>query len=175
MSDLIRPEVRAALRRWAETLVALAVAGLGLFWGLTGFGLVRWAGWVVVALGLALLWGALQRARFAMRGDARGMGPGMVQVVEGEIRYFGPRGGGFAAIDTICALSLSADHGYWLVEDSDGQILAIPRAASGAEGLFDAFAGLPGLDMAHLLRVVAQPPGPKAQVIWHRNTRALLT
>jgi hypothetical protein len=175
MSDLIRPEARALLRRWAETLVAVAVAGLGLFWALTGFGVIRWAGWGIVAFGLMLLWGALQRARFALRGDGADLGPGMVQIIESEIRYFGPRGGGFAAIDALVALSLSADGGYWLVEAEDGRILAIPRAAAGAEALFDAFARLPGLDMARLLRILSQEPGARARMIWHRNTRSLLT
>jgi len=171
MANMIRPEARKALLRWGETLAATAVVGLGLYWALGSFGFVQWVGWVVVVVGVAMLWSAVQRARFAARGD----GPGVVQIVEGEIRYFGPRGGGFAAIDAIIALSLSADNAYWLVEADDGQILAIPRAAAGAEALFDTFASLPGLEMERLLRVLAQAHAPRAQIIWQRSMRDLLT
>jgi hypothetical protein len=171
MIDFIRPAARQALHRWRETLLAALVAALGLFWSLTSIGLVQWFGWLVTLLGLAMLWSAIQRMRFV----TRGAGPGVVQVVEGEIRYFGPRGGGFAAVDAIIALSLSADGSYWLVEAEDGQILVVPRAASGAEALFDAFTRLPGLEMEQLLRILAQDPAAQARTIWRRSARTLLT
>lgn len=171
MLDFIRPAAARALNRWAETLLAMLVTALGLYWSIASLGLIRWFGWAITLLGLALLFSAVQRLRFV----ARGSGPGVVQIVEAEIRYFGPRGGGFAAIDALVALSLSADGGYWLIEAEDGQILAIPRAATGAEALFDAFSNLPGLDMAALLRILAQDPAPRARIIWQRTTRPLLT
>ncbi|WP_323037859.1 hypothetical protein [Pararhodobacter sp.] len=171
MIDFIRPAARRALRRWGEPLIAAAITALGAFWALTSYGLVQWLGWLIIVLGLALLWSALQRARF----NTQGAGPGVVQVVEGEIRFFGPRGGGFAAIDSIVALSLSADTGFWLIEAEDGQILVVPRAATGAEALFDAFTRLPGLDMESLLRSLAQDPAARAHTIWRRTTRTLLT
>lgn len=171
MIDFIRPAAQRALRRWGERLFAGLVILLGLYWSFTGFGPLQWFGWLVTVLGLAVLWSAVQRARFR----AQGAGPGVVQIVEGEIRYFGPRGGGFTAIDMIVALSLSADGSFWLVEAEDGEILIVPRAATGAEDLFDAFARLPGLDMTHLLRILAQEPAPRARIIWRRSARALLT
>lgn len=171
MLDFIRPEARAHLRRWSETLLALAVVLLGLYWGWRSFGVLQWIGWAVAALGAALLWSAVQRARFT----ARGQGPGVVQIIEGEIRFYGPRGGGYCAVDAICALSLSADGGYWLIEAEAGEILVIPRAATGAGALFDVFARLPDLDMEHLLRVVAQENAPRARLIWRRASRSLLT
>jgi hypothetical protein len=122
-------------------------------------------------IGASLLWTAAQRARFRAKGE----GPGVVQVVEGEIRYFGPRGGGFAALDSIAALSLGARGDCWLIESMGGEVLVIPRAAAGAEELFDLFASLPGLNMATLLRILAQEPVPRAQNIWRRNLAALLT
>ncbi len=171
MIEFIHPAARKALRRWGEVLIAAAVTALGLLWSLTSLGVLQWIGWLVAAFGLALIWSALQRARFNARGD----GPGVVQIVEGEVRYFGPRGGGFAAIDAIISLSLSADGGYWLVEAENSEILVVPRTATGGQALFDAFARLPGLDMEHLLRVIAQEPAAHARTIWRRSARTLLT
>jgi len=171
MFDFIRPEARATLRRWSEPLISVAVVGLGLYWAVGGFGVMRWIGWAIVALGVALLWSAVQRARFA----ARGRGPGVVQIIESEIRFYGPRGGGYCAIDEIAALSLSADGGYWLIEAEGGEILVIPRAATGAGALFDVFGQLPGLDMEHLLRILAQDNAPRARMIWRRTSHRLLT
>lgn len=171
MSDFLRPEARAFLQRWAETGAALALTLGGLWWALSGPGPVHWLGWLPAALGAALTLGAVQRVRFR----ARGMGSGVIEVVEREVRYFGPRGGGVVALDALLALSLSADAQYWLVESFDGEVLAIPRAASGHEALFDAFAALPGLDMALLLRVVGQGPAPRARLVWRHPARRLLT
>lgn len=171
MTDLIRPAARAALKRWSEPALALCVAGLGLWLGLRWFGFVGWLGWALLALGLAWLWGAVQRARFA----AKGAGAGVVQVVESEIRFFGPLGGGFAPLDGVRRVALSADRAHWLIETGDGTGLVIPRAARGAEALFDAFATLPGFEMEKCLRIVAQPPADRAQVIWHREASPLLT
>jgi hypothetical protein len=171
MIDFIRPEAQRALRRWSERLMALLIMLVGLFWSIGGHGLLQWLGWLITILGLALFWSAFQRARFR----SKGAGPGVVQVVEGEIRYFGPRGGGFTAIDAIVTLSLSADGSFFLVEAEDGEIMVVPRAATGAESLFDAFARLPGLEMAHLLRILAQEPAAQTRTIWRRSARALLT
>jgi hypothetical protein len=164
MTKLIRPEARAWMSRWSEPAIALAVALLGLWLALRWFGVMVWLGWALAALGLGWLWGAVQRARFA----AGGAGAGMVQVIEGEIRFFGPLGGGFAPLDGIRAVSLSADRAHWLIETSDGTGLVIPRAAHGAEALFDAFATLPGFEMEKCLRMAAQSPSDRAQPIWHR-------
>ena len=44
MSDFMRPEARASLWRWRETLTGLVLAGIGLWWVLGSFGIVRWIG-----------------------------------------------------------------------------------------------------------------------------------
>ena len=171
MLDFIRPEMRAAIHRWGETGGALVVTLVGIWWGLTGPGWVPWAGWLLALVGAGLTLGAAQRARFA----APGIATGVVEVIEGEIRYLGPRGGGVVAIDHVLALSLSADAQFWLLEAFDGTILAIPRAATGHPALFDAFAQLPGFEMKRLLRMVDDGPAPRARLIWRHPTRRLLT
>jgi hypothetical protein len=171
MTDLIRPEARALLARWAETGITLALAALGTWWAATGLGIVRWAGVALAALALGWGWSAVQRARFRKDGD----GPGVVQVIEGEIRFFGPSGGGFVPLEALDTLALTADNGTWLITSADGAFLAIPRAAQGAEALFDAFAALPGFEMAHLLRISAQTDAGTARMIWSRPRAPLLT
>lgn len=171
MADFFRPEARATVQRWAETAAALTVTGVGLWWAVTGPGIVHWAGGLLAALGAGLSLGAIQRARF----KAQGQGTGLIEVVEGEIRYFGPRGGGIVALDHVLIVSLSADAQFWLLESLHGEILAIPRAAEGHQRLFDAFSGLPGFDMARLLRITGQGPAPRARMIWRHPDRRLLT
>lgn len=168
---MIRPEALVWLHRWREVLVALALAGFALWWALGSYGVMRWLGWGGVVLAAALAVGAVQRLRFASDGEA----PGIVEIDEAEIRYFGPRGGGVVALDQIAALALSADAGFWLIERDSGEILAIPRAAQGSEDLFDAFSSLPGLEIAGLLRALAQGQAPRVRPVWRRPASTLLT
>lgn len=166
MAEFIRPEAMAVLRRHRDLLLAAGVVLLGLWatWG--ALGILRWLGIGVTVIGLALAWTALQRARFRAHGAA----PGVVQVVEGEIRYFGPDTGAFIAVQDIDALSLSADGRLWLIDTMDGQRHALPRAAQNADALFDAFSALPALGIEHLLRVCAQAPFEATQRLWTRTS-----
>lgn len=168
---MIRPEALAFLMRHRGLLGGLVLAALAI-------GLLRQPGYVVPGLGallLATLGGlgliALRRARFAQGTQ----GPGVVQVVEGQISFFGPEEGGFIGLDELTRLWLSGDGQIWLIGAEDGRILRIPRAARGAEALFDTFAALDGLDMPALLRALHMAPGPSDRLIWRRRTRALLT
>jgi hypothetical protein len=145
---MIRPEVRATLRRWREVIAAGLVAALGLWLVmLGGYLLVPLGGAVMIlAAGWALI--ALRRIRF-LRGVAA---PGVVEVDEGQIGYFGPTFGGFVALAELAELRLAEFHGAraWRLKTQDGQVLLIPVDAAGAERLYDAFAALPGIDMARI-------------------------
>jgi len=185
---LIRPEVVAALHRWREVIAAAAVAGGGLWlmglggWVLTPVGV----GLIALALALAVL--ALRRLRF-WHGVAA---PGVVEVVEGQISYFGPEAGGFVALPDLVELRLVVLHGraHWRLKQGDGQALLIPVAAAGAAQLFDAFASLPGLDSQALVAALDGDAGAAAgraliaaggdasvigPVIWRRAPRLALT
>ena len=164
MADFIRPELTAQLRRHRDLLGALVLVALGLWAALGALGILRWLGYAVALAGLALAWTALQRLRFR----PMGAGPGVVQVVEGEIRYFGPETGAFIALQDMDALSLSSDGRLWLIDTMDRQRHALPRAAQGAESLFDAFASLPGLAIEPVLRATARAPTERAQRLWTR-------
>lgn len=172
MPPLIRPEAAATLHRLREALAGLALAGLGL-WVLPGPGyLLPAVGSVLVLLGAGLAVIGLRRYRFRATGE----GPGLVQVVEGQIAYFGPadaegESGGFMALDDVAALTITADGRRWHLIATDGTELHIPRAARGAEDLLDAFVRLPGLDPAAVVRAASGPGTGQERRLWQRGPR----
>ncbi len=147
--SLIRPRALATLSRWRELFVA---AGLALF----GLWLVRLGGLVLIPAGLAVIalaaglgLNAWRRLRFGQTVAA----PGLVEVDEGQIAYLGPEIGGFVSLPELVEIKLITLRGrrLWRLKQADGQAILVPVDAAGAEGLFDAFASLPGLDTAALL------------------------
>lgn len=156
---MIRPEVIALIFRAREVLWALAVIGTGawLIW-LGGYLLAPLGGAVaVLGAGLALL--AWRRMRFSQGVDA----PGVVEVDEGQVGYYGPGSGGFVSLPELVELRLLTMRGrrLWRLKQLDGQALLIPVEAAGAERLFDAFASLPGMDTGALVAVLDKAPeGP---------------
>lgn len=168
--SLIRPELRAAFHRWREVIAAGAVAAAGLWLiGLGGY-LFHTLGALVVLGGLALARGGWRRLRFARAATA----PGVVEVIEGQVGWYGPGIGGFAALPELAELGLVTVAGLrcWRLRQHDGQVLLIPVAATGAEKLYDAFGALPGLDPAVLLAALDDPAD--RPVIWRHGPRPLL-
>ena len=98
IAGLIRPEAQAALWRLREVFAAVGLALLGLWLAtLGGFVLVPLGGiLIVLAAGFGLL--AWRRLRFAQSGDA----PGVVELDEGQISYFGPDVGGSPQAGGAC-------------------------------------------------------------------------
>lgn len=161
---MIRPAAAAAIKRWQEALIGVGVVLLGLYWAfLTGGGLLHWIGYVVIAIGIALTVTGIQRARFRTGDD----GPGVVQVVERRISYFGPLSGGIVDLDALQALSLdpASEPPVWLLMAPGQPRLEIPLTAKGADQLFDAFATLPGIRTEHMLRQM-QERAAHTVVIW---------
>ena len=161
---MIRPAAVAALRRWREALVGLAALVLGLNWiFLPGGGVLHWVGYVVALAGGILVVAGVQRVRFRQGGG----GPGIVQVVEGRVSYFGPLSGGIVDLQDLRLLSLdrAAHPAHWLLHVPGQPPLAIPVTAEGADELFDAFATLPGIRTEHMLRQL-QAADAHAVVIW---------
>lgn len=180
---MIRAEALATLARWREVALSVAVAGLGLWLAARGGSLFMAMGLGLAALGAALGLGALRRMRFAQNIAA----PGVVEVIEGEVRYFGPAIGGAVSLADLSELRLISLRGrrLWRLKQTDGQALLIPVDAAGADALYDAFTTLPGLDMAALLSALApaaaaggtalRPAGqPEMQVVWVRRGRGLV-
>lgn len=167
MSDpMIRPEVRAFLRRWQEVLIGAGVVLAGLWVLDLGGWFFGAVGLLVIALGVGLGVTGFRRLRF--RREVRGAG--IVDVLEGQIAYLapGPGQGGFAALPEISALHivLSDEGRFWKISQPGVAPLLIPVDALGAERLYDAFASLPGL---HAGALVAALESDAADVlIWRR-------
>lgn len=152
MSGFFRPEAMALVMRWREALIAVGIAGLGLWIALRPGPIVSGLGYALMALGAILLILALRRIRFSRAGQ--GDGPGVVTLDEGRIAYLGPYYGGALAVQDLTRLALRTGGdglSAWVLAHPEG-VLVIPTNALGAELLFDAFTTLPGLNMAYLLR-----------------------
>ncbi|GGL53757.1 hypothetical protein [Wenxinia marina] len=165
MSDFLRPEVRAAMWRWREPLVAALFAAIGLWWGLTALGPLRWLGWALAALSVAAGLAALRAVRFRRGGG----GLGVVEVDEARVTYFGPLGGGSADLGDLERLDLDRDSrpAHWWLTGPGGPPLAIPVDAEGADGLFEAFTALPGLPSGRLVEAL-QKTGGGRETVWRR-------
>lgn len=164
--SFMRAEARDTLWRLREVLAGAGVAALGAWWIAGPGGLLGWIGWVLVAAGLALVVIGAQRARFRVAGQ----GPGVVQVDEGRIVYFGPLTGGALAVAGIERLTWhpEARPPHWQIAGEDGAALMIPVNAEGAEALFDAFATLPGLKTERMLSVMRRARTHPV-VVWERS------
>ena len=166
MSSFFRPEAKAAVLRWREALLGVAVALVGLWWWLGPGGLLTIAAIALLLIGVALIAIGAQRGRF--RGP--GGGVGAVQVDEGQVTYFGPLTGGAVALRELERLTLDRTQRpvHWRLDQPGREPLLIPVNAEGAETLFDAFAALPGLRVERMLAEL-QGRGPQSVVIWERQ------
>lgn len=154
--SFFRPEAMAFLLRMREPALSAAVFGLGLWVATRGGILLAGVGAAMAAMAAASLVVALRRLRFASGGDA----PGLVEVVEGQVSYFGPAVGGSVGLPDLVELRLISMRGrrLWRLKQADGQALLVPVNAQGAEALFDAFAALPGLTSADLVQALHPVP-----------------
>ena len=164
--SFVRPEARAALFRIRELIVAGLLGLVGLYWGLTAFGVLFWLGWVVLAVAVLLFFTFLQRVWFAGRED----GPGYVEVIEGQITYYSTETGGAVAVRELTQLlyDTRASEPKWVLRQPQLPDLSIPASAKGAPELFDAFAALPGLTAERLLQAQRRSKS-NALVIWQRE------
>jgi len=163
--SFVRPEARAAIWRCRELIAGGAIGLLGASWVAGTGGLVWWLGWVLVTIGAAGTIIGLQRLRFRIGVG----GPGVVQVDEGQISYFGPLTGGAVALSELERLRLdhTATPSHWVLDMAGQPSLQIPVNAEGSDALFDAFSTLPGLRTERMLSELRKP-GSHQVVIWER-------
>jgi hypothetical protein len=163
---VIRPEAKAQIWRFREVLAGGCGLAIGLWWLLGQSALLLIPGAVFSIAGLALIWIGIQRSRFR----SEGQGPGAVHVDEGQITYFGPLTGGVVALRELDGITYdpSQHPAHWRLAMAGAPELMIPVNAAGSDGLFDAFATLPGFRMAQAL--AALKGGTKHPiVIWKRD------
>jgi len=94
-------------------------------------------------------------------------------VDEAQISYMTPTGGDSVALAALTRLELRhspSDGRVWVLKQSEGPSLYIPVSAAGADGLFDAFSALPGIDTARLVAAV-NAQSDQRDVIWRRPDR----
>lgn len=151
--SFIRREVLHGLIRLREVILGGVIGAVGLRLAWLGGYFFGPLGLAVLALGIGWAMLAWRRIRFAQAGDA----PGMVEVNEGEIAYFGPRLGGTVGVPDLAEIRILSLRGrrVWRLKQGDGQVILIPVEAAGADQLFDAFAALPGMDTAVLVAALA--------------------
>lgn len=162
--SFVRPEITNTVWRWREVLVSLGFAALGAWTAVQGGYLLTPLGLAVFALGAGWALTTWRRLRFQQEGEA----PGIVRVTEAQIAYFGPRVGGFVGLPDLSEIRLLTLRGrrIWKLKQGDGQLLHIPVESDGAEALFDAFAALPGIDMAALVAALgSDAPASDSRVI----------
>ena len=166
---VIRPELAAALRPWREALIGGALAALGLYWFVETLGLLRWIGLAVVLAGGFIAWQGIQRARFPKVGD----GPGVVEVDERQITYFGPGGGALVSIDTlVCVEFDTRGTRAWRFHADGAPPLTVPADALGADRLFDALSALPGMATETAIRA-ARTDAQGLFTLWQRDRTRL--
>ncbi|MFP7569160.1 hypothetical protein [Marivita sp. S2033] len=162
----IRPGARAHLNRWREALIGAGIMVLGIYWSFfTDPGLLTWVGYVTLAIGALLILAGLQKGWFRHGGG----GPGVVQIIERRIGYFGPLDGGLVDLDALTSLSYDPTHhpAHWVLTHDAGPALHIPVNAEGADALFEAFASLPGLRPGRLASV-SQQEGTQPIALWRK-------
>ncbi|MBZ8117565.1 hypothetical protein KUD11_02780 [Roseovarius sp. LXJ103] len=165
--SFVRPEVAAALTRYQGVLIAGGVLALGAWWVLLGNGVMGLVGGLTLLAGACLMIAAVQRLRF----DAGRGGPGIVQIDEAAIGYFGPLTGGVVAMSELSALRLDRTGSpvHWVLSQPGQDDVMIPVTAAGAEGLLGPFASLPGMRTEHLLSELRKTGGGDV-LIWERGT-----
>ena len=167
MADFLRPEVRALAWRYRDMLFGAVVLLLGVFWAQRSFGILQWIGFGMIALGAIWAIAGVQRARFRQEGD----GPGVVQIRERRLAYFGPLDGGVIDVEDLTMLEIdpsSHPEPSWILTGIGGQRISIPINAAGAEDLFDVFAVLPGIKTNTDLDVLSRTPNARVTV-WHKD------
>jgi hypothetical protein len=177
----LRDGAREALWQGREVIAGAVVLALGLWIASYGGLILLPFGLAVAALGAGWIWTALRRLRFQAEGEA----PGVVEVDEGRITYFGPTMGGSVGLSDLAELRLLRMRGraVWRLKQGDGQALLIPAQAAGADALFDAFASLPGIDLGAVINALEGPTAPKNalvtdigenRVIWRRRGQGVV-
>ena len=168
--SFIRPEARSVIWRWRESLTGFVVAMGGLYLAVMGSGLSQMFGFSLVVAAAVLMFAGMQRARFRIGSG----GPGVVQVDEGQVTYFGPFEGGSVAIGQLSLVELdpkTRPTSSWVLTEEGQPPLAIPTTAEGAEALFDVFAALDGIRTERMLSELQREP-KKRVVIWQRQSAA---
>lgn len=171
LKEFIRPELRQKFWRWREAMFGLFIAACGMFWAVGQQGVLAAVGTSLAIVGALIIFAGIQRTRFRV---GRG-GPGVVQVDERQVTYYGPLDGGSVSIDALESVALepkAKPAAEWVLTEVGGQPLHIPTNAENAEALFDVFAALDGIRTENMLTQLRAEPEERV-TIWHVPQRQL--
>ncbi|WP_168217385.1 hypothetical protein, partial [Paracoccus liaowanqingii] len=120
-------------------------------------------------VGASLALGALRRGPFRRPVGA----PGVVEIVEGAIRYYGATEmGGEIPLRDLVEIRLLRLEGraHWRLRSQSAEAMLIPVDAAGSAALADAFTALPGLHMGAVSAALAQvaDQGDAMRTVWRR-------
>ena len=169
--SFIRPELINAFWRWREALFGVFMACVGMFWAVSQQGILAAIGTSLAIVGALIIFAGIQRTRFRVGAG----GPGVVQVHERLVTYYGPYEGGSVSIDALVKVELdprTQPAAEWVLTESGGQVLNIPTNAENAEVLFDVFASLDGIRTENMLSKLRAHPEERVK-IWDDSQRRL--
>ena len=171
MKQLVRPELKESIWRAREALIGVFVSILGMYWAISGIGLLQMIGTSLAVAGALLFFAGIQRARFRTAGG----GAGVVHVLEGQVAYYGPHEGGAMAVADLTKVELdptAKPTSQWVLHDPHSLPLRIPTNAEGADSLFDVFASLKGIQTEKMLAEL-NGKTDRQVVIWQAGVPAL--
>lgn len=172
---MIRPQLARQIHRWREPLAGAGVLAFGLWLAATSWGALFFIGCGLASFGAATIYTGLRRARFPRHSG----GPGVVEVDERRITYFGPAGGGSISVDDLTRVILRTSNTdlagaslVWDFSDSEGNTISIPADAENAEALLDALSALSGVDYDAVQRADIAT-GNVVIPVWQKRTARL--
>ena len=169
--SFIRPELKQKIWRWREALLGLSVAFFGMLMAVSQDGVLAALGTSLAIVGALLTFAGIQRTRFRVGAG----GPGVVQIDERMVTYYGPFDGGSVSIDALVSVELeprAKPAAEWVLSEAGGKPLHIPTNAENAESLFDVFAVLDGTRTENMLTQLRANPGARVH-IWDSGQRCL--
>ncbi len=170
--SFIRPEIMDGFWRWREALLGAALSCLGLYLAVASTGILAAMGTGLTVIGALVVFAGIQRTRFRVGAG----GPGVVQVHERLVTYYGPLDGGSVSVDLLSSVELDPTArpvAQWVLSEVGGtQPLRIPTNAEGAETLFDVFAALEGIRTENMLTQLRSHPEQRV-MIWDHTQRRL--
>ena len=158
-------------RPFSALFVITSIAACGTLWAVTESGVLAAVGTSLAIVGALITFAGIQRTRFRVGHG----GPGVVQVDERQVTYYGPLDGGSVSIDGLVRVDLdpgARPHAVWVLTDAHGMVLNIPTQAENAEALFDVFAALDGIKTENMLAQLRSNPAQRVR-IWDTGQRRL--
>lgn len=158
------------LWRWREALFGLFMSASGMIIAVGQIGVMATIGTSVAIVGTLIIFAGIQRTRFRAQSD----GPGLVQVSEGLVTYYGREDGGSICIDALESVHLdpTSRPASWVLKEVGGAPVRIPTKADGAEKLFDVFTTLQGIRTQNVMAKLRANPQDQL-MIWHQDQRQL--